>query len=299
METVMGVFVSRERAEETVKELLSKGVSQESIVFLTRSKSEAMTLRKSLGAFVGGFVGGSAGVTAGVAAATLFSIPGIGQVFALGVGATAALGLAGAAVGKALSATPNLSLENAMDIPQPTPHEKSREDLAILGEVLKEGRSLILVRTDSQEIAEGAAGILDRMGISSQWRASENMQTAVRQIGGISVVDVWGSITFGPNSAMLREVVSSLLEKGRKHVLLNLRGVEYIDSAGLGELVKTYTTLQRHGGQFKIVNRNPKVQGLFKATMLHKVFDVYEYEAFAIPMFGPLTREICRYSSIP
>jgi len=258
-----------------------------------------LTLQKSLGAFVGGFVGSSAGVTAGVAAATLFSIPGIGQVFCLGVGATAALGLAGAAVGRALSATPNLSLENAMHIPQPTPNGKPTGDLAFLGEVLKEGRSLILVRTDSQEVAEDAAGILDHMGISSQWPANERMRTAVRQIGGISVVDVWGGITFGPNSGMLREVVSSLLERGRKHVLLNLRGVEYIDSAGLGELVRTYITLQRRGGQFKIVNRNPKVQGLLKATMLHKVFDVHQYEATAIPSFGPLTAEISPYSSVP
>ena len=299
METVMGVFASRERAEESVKELLHKGVPQDSIVFLTRSEREVMTLRKSLGAFVGGIVGSGAGVTAGVAAATLFSIPGIGQVFALGVGAAAALGLAGAAAGKALSASPNPSLERAMDSPRPTPNEKSPEDLAFLGEVLKEGRSLILVRTDSQEVTEDAAGILDRMGLSSPWRATEKMQTAVRQIGGISVVDVWGGITSGSNSAMLREVVSSLLEKGRKHVLLNLRGVEYIDSAGLGELVRTYTTLQRRGGQFKIVNRNPQVQDLFKATMLHKVFDVHEYEASAIPAFGPLTTEIRPYSSIP
>jgi len=99
METVIGVFASRERAEETVKELLEKSVPQDAIVFLTRSESEAMYLGKTLGAFVGGFVGGGVGVTAGVVATTLFSIPGIGQVFALGVGATAALGLAGVAVG--------------------------------------------------------------------------------------------------------------------------------------------------------------------------------------------------------
>ena len=99
METVIGVFASRERAEETVKELLERDVPQDAIVFLTRSESEAMYLGKTLGAFVGGFVGGGVGVTAGVVAATLFSIPGIGQVFALGVGATAALGLAGKALG--------------------------------------------------------------------------------------------------------------------------------------------------------------------------------------------------------
>jgi anti-anti-sigma factor len=286
METVMGVFASRERAEETVRELLHRRVPQDAIVFLTRSESEAMTLGKSLGACIGGLVGGGAGVTAGVVAATLFSIPGIGQVFALGVGATAALGLAGVAVGKALSATPNLSLESAMHTPQPTPEEKSPKDLAFLGEVLKEGRSLILVRTDSRETAEDAVGILDRRGIGSQWRASEKMQTGVRQIGGVSVVDVWGGITFGPNSTMLREVVSSLLEKGSKNVLLNLRGVQFIDSAGLGELVRTHATIKKHGGQLKIVNSNPKVQRLFEATMLHKVFDVHEYEATAIPSFG-------------
>src|SRR5215472_7771091 len=145
METAIGVFASRERAEETLKELLDKRVPQDAIVFLTRSESEATTLEKSLGALIGGFVGGSAGMTAGVLAATLFSIPGVGQVFALGVGATAALGLAGVAVGKAFSAKPNQSLESAtMDTLQPTPDQKSPEDLAFLGEVLNQGRSLIL-----------------------------------------------------------------------------------------------------------------------------------------------------------
>lgn len=299
METIMGVFASRERAEETVKALLDKRVPQDAIVFLTRSENEAMTLGKSLGALVGGLVGSSAGVTAGVLAATLFSIPGIGQVFALGVGATAALGFAGVAVGKALSATPHLSLERAMDTPQPTPDERSPEDLAFLGEVLQEGRSLILVRTDSQEIAESAAGILDRMGISPEWRASGSMQTALRQIGKVSVVDVWGGITVGPNSTMLREIISRLLENGSKHVLLNMRGVQYIDSAGLGELVRTHTTLQRRGGQLKIVNRNPKVQDLLKATMLHKVFDIHQYEATAVPSFGPLATEATASGSKP
>lgn len=71
-----------------------------------------MCLGKTLGAFVGGFVGGGVGVTAGVVAATLFSVRGIGQVFALGVGATAALGLAGVAVGRVLGASPNYKQES-------------------------------------------------------------------------------------------------------------------------------------------------------------------------------------------
>ena len=107
METVIGVFGSRERAEDAVKELLDKHVPKDSIVFLTRSENEAAALATELGAYAGGFIGGAAGLSAGVAAATLFLIPGIGQVFALGVGATALLGFlgsqTGAAAGKALS----------------------------------------------------------------------------------------------------------------------------------------------------------------------------------------------------
>ena len=285
METVIGVFASRERAEECVKQLLGKHVPEDTIVFLTRSECEAMTLGKSLGAYAGGLVGGAAGLMSGVVAATMFSIPGIGQVFALGIGATAALGLAGSEVGKMLSARPNLSLEMAMETPQPTPGEKACQDLTFFAEVLQEGRSLIVVRTDSQEIAKVAAGILDRMGISERWRWSIRMQTASRQIGDISIVDVRGRITVGEGNIMLREVVTGLVENGHKRILLNLQGVEYVDSGGLGELVRTHTTLQKEGGQLKMANVNQRVQELLKLTSLHKVFDVHKDEASAVQSF--------------
>jgi anti-sigma B factor antagonist len=294
METVIGVFASRERAEESVKELLARHVPQDTIIFLTRSESEAMTLGKSLGAYAGGLVGGAAGLMSGLVAATMFSIPGIGQVFALGISATAALGLAGSEVGKMLSAKPNLSLEMAMETPQPTPGEKACEDLTFFAEVLQEGRSLIVVRTDSQEIARVAAGILDRMGISERWRWSIRMQTASRQIGDISVVDVRGRITVGEGNIMLREVVTGLVENGRKRILLNLQGVEYVDSGGLGELVRTHTTLQKEGGQLKMVNVNQRVQELLKVTSLHKVFDVYKDEASAVQAFELLATGAAR-----
>jgi anti-sigma B factor antagonist len=294
METVIGVFALREHAEECVKELLGKHVPQDTIIFLTRSESEAMTLGKSLGAYAGGLVGGAAGLMSGVAAATLFSIPGIGQVFALGIGATAALGLAGSEVGKMLSAKPNLSLETAMETPQPTPGEKACDDLTFFAEVLQEGRSLIVVRTDSQATARVAAGILDRMGISERWRWSIRMQTASRQIGDISIVDVRGRITVGEGNIMLREVVTGLVANGKKRIVLNLQGVEYVDSGGLGELVRTHTTLQKEGGQLKMANVNQRVQELLKVTSLHKVFDVYKDEASAVESFHLLATGAAR-----
>jgi anti-sigma B factor antagonist len=81
------------------------------------------------------------------------------------------------------------------------------------------------------------------------------------------------------------------MEEGKKRVLLNLRGVEYIDSAGIGELVRTHTTLQRQGGQLKMVNLHQKVQDLLKATSLHKVFDVQKDEASAIQSFSAKAAE--------
>jgi hypothetical protein len=98
METAIGVFASRDHAEQAVKELRERSVPEESIVFLTRSENEAKTIAQELGAYVGGFMGGAAGVTTGVVAATLL-LPGIGTVFALGIGAAALLTGAGAGAG--------------------------------------------------------------------------------------------------------------------------------------------------------------------------------------------------------
>src|SRR5256885_9389839 len=74
VETAIGVFSSRERAVGAVRELLDGKVPQESIVFLTRSETEAKTVGKELGATVGGFMGVGTGMSAGVAAATLLAV---------------------------------------------------------------------------------------------------------------------------------------------------------------------------------------------------------------------------------
>lgn len=77
-------------------------------------------------------------------------------------------------------------------------------------------------------------------------------------------------------------------KKGCRRILLNLAGVGYIDSSGLGELVRTYTTLERQGGQLKMVNLNQRLKDLFRVTSLQKVFDIYEDEGHALQAFGSL-----------
>lgn len=281
METAIGVFASRDRAEDAVKELLQRNVPEQAIVFLTRSENEAKTVGKQLGAYTGGFMGGAVGMSAGVAAATVL-VPGIGAVFALGFGAAALLGLAGAgagaAVGKAALHDPGA--------PQPTPDEKSAEDVAFFREVLREGRSLIVVRTDSSEVATTACAILDQSGLGMQGRTPLKMETSIRAVDGVIIVDVSGRITLGEGNVMLREIVRDLIEKGSKKILLNLCDVQYVDSSGVGELVKAYTTVRNQGCELKFVNPSKRVHELLQVTRLHLVLPIEADEARAIRLFG-------------
>jgi len=279
VETTIGVFSSRDRAEEAVAELIEQKVPKESIVFLTLSEADAKTVGKGFGATVGGFMGAATGMSAGVVAATLLVVPGIGQVFALGFGAAALLGLAGAGAGSAVGGVA------AGESPSAVPHDKNSEDAAFFREVLKEGRSLIVVRTQSQEIANVACGILDRLGLGIQGRTPMKMRTVIRQVEDITIVDVSGRITLGEGNVMLRETVRELIQKGNNKILLNLHEVGYVDSSGVGELVKSYTTVRTQGGQLKLVNLSQRVHDLLHLTKLHTVFDIQADEASAIQSF--------------
>jgi anti-sigma B factor antagonist len=281
VETTIGVFSSRECAEEAVAELIAQKVPKESIVFLTRSETEAKNVGKGFGATVGGFMGAATGMSAGVVAATLLVVPGIGQVFALGFGAAALLGLAGAGAGSALGGAA------AGDSPSPStaPEEKSSEDVAFFREVLKEGRSLIVVRTQSQVTANTACGILDRRGLGIQGRTPMKMQTSIRQVADITVIDISGRITLGEGNIMLRETIRELMEKGSNKLLLNLHEVGYVDSSGIGELVKSYTTVRNQGGQMKLVNLSQRLHDLLQMTKLYAVFDIQADEASALQSF--------------
>lgn len=276
METAIGVFSSRDQAEEAVRALRKSGVGDESIIFLTRSENEAKAVAKEFGASVGGFMGGAAGMTAGVVAASLL-LPGIGTVFALGFGAAALLGAAGAGAGTAMAAAA------ARSDTEPTSWDKAAEDTAFFREVLKEGRSLVVVRTESQADAAAACAILDRLGLSMEGRQMPGrMQTSTRQEGDAVVLAVSGRITLGEGNAMLREIVAKLVDEGHKTIVLNLADVHYVDSSGLGELVKAHTTVRNKGGILRLASVNKRVHDLLQMTRLSAVFDIHKDEASAV-----------------
>ena len=103
-----------------------------------------------------------------------------------------------------------------------------------------------------------------------------------RQAGDITILDMDGKITIGEGSVALRSAIRRLLEEGRKKILLNLGGVGYIDSSGIGEPVSSYTAISNAGGQLKLLNLTQKLKDLLGITKLLTVFDTYTDESEAL-----------------
>lgn len=103
-----------------------------------------------------------------------------------------------------------------------------------------------------------------------------------RQAGDVAILDLDGEVRIGDSSTALRGAIRELVAGGNQKILLNLGGVRYIDSSGIGELIANYTTVGRNGGQLKLLNLTDKVQDLLVITKLLTVFDVYESEPDAL-----------------
>ena len=112
------------------------------------------------------------------------------------------------------------------------------------------------------------------------------MQIEERKVGEVVVLDLKGKITLGEGDELLKDKINSLVNQGYTKLLLNLEGVPYIDSAGLGEIVRTYTTVSRQGGKLKLLNLTKRIQDLLAITKLLTVFETYESEPDAIKSFG-------------
>src|SRR5437762_3216266 len=106
-----------------------------------------------------------------------------------------------------------------------------------------------------------------------------------RQAGDVTILDLSGEVRIGEGSITLRDTIRNLADQGKKKLLLNLRGVKYIDSSGIGELIANYTTVSRQGGQLKLLNLTDKIQSLLVITKLLTVFDTYDNEAEALNSF--------------
>jgi anti-sigma B factor antagonist len=116
---------------------------------------------------------------------------------------------------------------------------------------------------------------------------TQKSQVTTRELGDAVVVDIVGRLALGDGTAALRDVMRNFAEQGKKHIILNLAAVNFVDSSGLGELVRTHASVRSHGGQLKLVNPSKHVHDLLKMTKLDRVLDVVQDEASALNSFEP------------
>ena len=113
------------------------------------------------------------------------------------------------------------------------------------------------------------------------------MELSERRVGDVVIVDVSGRITLGDGGdQVLKDKVRSLLEQGYRKLLLNLGGVSYVDSAGLGEIVLSLVAVNKSGGSLKLLNVTRRLQDLLAITKLLTVFDTFESEAEAVASYA-------------
>ena len=112
------------------------------------------------------------------------------------------------------------------------------------------------------------------------------MQIQERMSGDVVVLDLKGKITLGEGDELLKDKVNSLVNQGHKKIVLNLADVPYIDSAGLGEVVRTYTTVSRQGGSLKLLNLTKRITDLLSITKLLTVFETFDSEGDAVRSFS-------------
>ena len=115
-----------------------------------------------------------------------------------------------------------------------------------------------------------------------------------REREGILILDLKGRLIVGEPVSALREKIRELCEAGSSNIILNMEGVDYVDSTGLGGLVISYTTLKKQGGSLKLLNLNRRNIELLVLTKLTTVFEIFDVEQDAVNSFFP-NREIKRF----
>ena len=107
-----------------------------------------------------------------------------------------------------------------------------------------------------------------------------------RKVGNVVILDVEGKILLGEADLEIKQAIDDLLSQGRRNILLNLGKVPYVDSAGLGEIIRCFTAVRKSGGQLKLLSPNQRLTDLLTITKLVNVFDWYNDEPTALGSFA-------------
>ena len=106
-----------------------------------------------------------------------------------------------------------------------------------------------------------------------------------REVGDVTILDLIGNLTVGANEQLLKETVAELLANNHNRIVVNLLNLAFIDSSGVGAIVKSYTTVTTNAGKLKLLQPGKMVRHTLKITGLLGIFEVYDEESAAIASF--------------
>ena len=112
------------------------------------------------------------------------------------------------------------------------------------------------------------------------------MKIDERSVGNVTILDISGQIKLSQGDMMLKDKIHSVVHQGQKNILVNLAKVDYVDSAGLGEIISSHTTVMRAGGTMKLLNLTKKMRDLLSITKLLTVFETFDSEQEAVKSFS-------------
>ena len=111
------------------------------------------------------------------------------------------------------------------------------------------------------------------------------MELATREDGDITILTVTGDLVIGEPETTFKKTITRLLEEGRVNLLVDLSAVGFLDSSGLGALVRALTLAQKEGGSAKLLHAGTQVRKLLQMTKLDSVFEIHEDLEAAVSSF--------------
>ena len=111
------------------------------------------------------------------------------------------------------------------------------------------------------------------------------MKITQREVDNAVILDLNGKLTGGPDADTFREVFKSLIDQGKKNIIVNLEKVSWINSTGLGILISGYTSVRRGGGDLVIMHASDRIESILYVTKLNLLFKAYENEDEALASF--------------
>ncbi len=117
------------------------------------------------------------------------------------------------------------------------------------------------------------------------------MRLKTKELNDVVVIEVKGNMMGGPDSQKFRDLLHKLIDEGKNKVVVDLKNVKFINSAGLGTLISGLTTMRNAGGDLKIANPTEKIESLLMITRLIKVFESYTSVDEAVKSFNKRSKK--------